>query len=291
MTMLFLMAMASATVGAGQAADTAGVAPVAALPVGTVICVPVDPPSGSCSIAPAVAERDEASAPPTDSTEIVVTADKNGRKVDPLRGVNEVTFNATTVVDDAVVGPVARTYKRTFPRPLRDGVRNFLNNLHEPVVAINYLVQLKPGKTAETVGRFAINSTVGVAGLFDFARRRPVNLPRRPNGFADTLGYYGVKPGAYLFLPLIGPTTVRDLAGGTLDGLVLPTAVEVPFRSFAYAGPTGTLRGLDRRAEFDERLTALRENGGDVYAARRALYLKQRQKEIDTLHGRSAETE
>ena len=291
MAMLILMAMVSATTGAEQAVDTAGAAPIAAIPAGTVICVPVDPPSGTCSIALPVAEPDKTSAPPSDSTEIVVTADKNGRKVDPLRGVNEVTFKATTAVEDAVVGPVARTYKRTFPRPLRDGVRNFLNNLHEPVVAINYLVQLKPGKTAETVGRFVINSTVGVAGLFDFARRHPVNLPRRPNGFADTLGYYGVKPGAYLFLPLIGPTTVRDLAGGTLDGLVLPTAVEVPFRSFAYAGPTGTLRGLDRRAEFDESLTALRENGGDVYAARRALYLKQRQKEIDALHGRSAETE
>ena len=77
--------------------------------------------------------------------------------------------------------------------------------------------QGKVGKAFETLGRLAINSTVGVGGLFDVAGKK-ADLPYRRNGFANTLGYYGVKPGAYLFLPLIGPTTVRDLVGGAIDG-------------------------------------------------------------------------
>ncbi|MFX6258432.1 MlaA family lipoprotein, partial [Acinetobacter baumannii] len=88
------------------------------------------------------------------------------------------------------------------PVPVRSGIRNFLYNLREPIVFVNFLLQHKAGKAAETLGRFVVNSTVGVGGLFDMAKRRPIHLPRRPNGFADTLGFYGVKPGPFLFLPL-----------------------------------------------------------------------------------------
>src|SRR3546814_7125122 len=71
-----------------------------------------------------------------------------------------------------------------------------------PINFLNFLFQFKIGKAVETVGRFAINSTIGVAGIFDVAKKPPVNLPYRPNGFANTLGFYGVEPGPYFFLPL-----------------------------------------------------------------------------------------
>ncbi|MDI1295677.1 MAG: VacJ family lipoprotein, partial [bacterium] len=148
--------------------------------------------------------------------DIVVTASSGKGVSDPLAGVNAASFDAAQAVDAAIVGPVALAYKTKVPEPVRNGLRNFLYNLREPSIFVNYLLQLKPGKAAETVGRFAVNSTIGVAGLFDFAKRRPFHLPRRPNGFADTFGYYGIRTGPYLFLPLFGPTTVRDLIG---DGL------------------------------------------------------------------------
>jgi phospholipid-binding lipoprotein MlaA len=217
--------------------------------------------------------------------EIVVSA-RRPTPGDPLGKLNAKTFAATQAVDEAVVGPIALGYKNALPAPVRSGFRNFLNNLHEPDVFFNFLLQLKPGKAAETFGRFAANSTIGVAGLFDVAKRPPFNLPRRANGFADSLGYYGVKTGPFLFLPLVGPTTPRDLAGLILDRLLLPVAIGNPFNQLAYTVPTGVISTLDHRAEFDEELHKLREGTADPYAARRDFYLQGRQAEIDELRGK-----
>ena len=218
-------------------------------------------------------------------SDIVIVGQKDAPG-DPLRALNAEAFGATQAVDDAVVGPVARVYKRKVPSPIRQGIHNFLYNLREPVVFVNFLLQFKPGKAAETVGRFVVNSTVGVAGVLDIAKRRPFRLPRRSNGFANTLGYHGVKNGPFLFLPLVGPTTVRDLIGGTLDRLLMPTAFGSPFTDASYTIPAGVLGALDHRADFDETLKCLHDDGGDAYASSRAFYLHRRQAEIDHLHRR-----
>lgn len=217
--------------------------------------------------------------------DVVVTARRHAPE-DPLQAVNAQSFAVTQAVDRAVIGPVALAYQRHVPGPVRGGVRNFLNNLHEPDVFLNYLLQLKPGKAMETLGRFAINSTAGAAGVLDVAKRHPFNLPRRPNGFGDTFGYYGVKPGPFFFLPVIGPATLRDLVGGAMDRLVLPLSAGRPFNRLAYTLPSGVLSGLDRRAEFDEQLGKFRDGSVDPYVARRDFYLRKRQAEIDHLHGR-----
>ena len=217
--------------------------------------------------------------------DILVTGRRRER-IDPLRGVNIKAFAATEAVDRALVGPAAMAYQHVLPRPVRSGIHNFLYNLREPVVFVNFMLQLKPGKAAETVGRFAINSTAGAAGLFDVARKRPFHLPRRANGFADTLGYYGVANGPFLFLPITGPTTVRDLIGGTLDRLLLPLAVGKPFTKTAFTAPLGVLGALDHRADFDPTLRKLHDGVADPYASTRAFYLARRQAEIDHLHGR-----
>ncbi len=225
--------------------------------------------------------------PPAQRTpnDIVVTGRKETAG-DPLRAVNAESFAVTQKVDDAVIGPVARTYKKTVPSPIRRGIHNFLYNLREPIVFLNFLLQFKPGKAAETVGRFAINTTIGAAGVFDMAKRKPFHLPRRSNGFANTLGYYGVKNGAFLFLPLVGPTTIRDLFGGAIDRLILPVGVGHPFNSTSYTIPAGILGALDHRSEFDQTLKDLHDNSPDPYAATRSFYLNRRQAEIDHLHGR-----
>src|SRR3546814_6026547 len=89
--------------------------------------------------------------------------------------------------------------------PVRDGLGNALRNISEPVNFLNFLLQFKIGKAAETLGRFVVNTTFGVGGLVDVAKTKPFNLPYRRNGFANTLGFYGVEPGPYFYLPLVGP--------------------------------------------------------------------------------------
>lgn len=238
--------------------------------------LPADPASAENA-----AEFDQAG-----NNEIIVTARPRAPKSDPLQGLNAESFSVIQGVDDAVVGPIALAYKKALPSPVRSGLTNFLSNLGEPVVFLNYLLQLKPGKAIETLGRFAINSTIGVAGLVDVAKKPPFHLPKRINGFANTLGYYGVKQGAFLFLPLIGPTTVRDMFGRVIDLSVLPFAVGKPFNQLAYTAPSGIITSLDIRAEQDEQLRELRESN-DPYTATRELYLQKRQAEIDALRGKS----
>lgn len=257
----------------------------------TPLVLPMDP-----ALLPAAADADIPTPPPplvptvsaprtaANESEIVVRARAKSVPGDPLQKINAKSFAVTQAVDEAVIRPVALTYQKILPDPIRSGIRNIINNLREPVAFLNFLLQLKPGKAVETFGRFAINTTFGVAGAFDFAKRKPFKLPRRPNGFSNTLGYYGVKSGPFLFLPLIGPTTVRDLLGDNLDRLVVPFAFGNPFNKPYVAIPIGLFSSLDQRAEYDEKLQALREKTGDPYTARREDYLRSRQVRIDALH-------
>ncbi len=238
---------------------------------------PTIPAQSSPAAAPAVQDPGAEQA----GDVVVIGRDRRG---DPLSAVNEQSFKVTQAVDDAVIGPVARTYKREVPSTIRSGLRNFVANLREPVAALNYLLQLKPGKAAETVGRFTVNTTIGAAGLFDVAKRRPFNLPRRRNSLANTLGYYGVKPGPFLFLPLIGPVTVRDLVGNVFDQLAIPVTSVPPLNNPAVTIPLLNIGAIDFRAENDERLEKLKASR-DPYGAVRRAYLERRQAEIDALRG------
>ena len=216
---------------------------------------------------------------------IVVTARQGPPPGDPAEAVNEVAFGAAQSVDNAFTAPIARGYKRGIPEPIRDGLQNLLNNLNEPIVFLNFLLQFKIGKAFETVGRFAVNSTLGVAGLFDVAKKQPFILPRRSNGLANTLGFYGVGPGPYLFLPLIGSTTVRDLIGQVVDLSLLPRAVGKPLTLPVVSVSRGVLSSVIERVEKDEIFTRVQQSG-NPYAAMREYYLKKRQAEIDVLKGK-----
>ena len=175
-------------------------------------------------------------------------------------------------------------YKHAVPRPVRTGLRNFFSNIMEPVVFLNFLLQLKPGKAAETAGRFVVNTTVGIAGLVDVAKKKPFHLPHRDNGFGSTLGRYGVGPGPYLYLPFAGPTTLRDLLGGQVDRLVLPFTVQrPPFDSYDYQIPKAVITGLDAREQADEELKALYSGAVDPYATLRSVFLQNRAGEIEAL--------
>ncbi|MFA5989888.1 MAG: VacJ family lipoprotein [Sphingomonas sp.] len=217
--------------------------------------------------------------------DIVVTA-RQPLPGDPLARINAKTYAITQAVDAAIVRPTALAFARVVPAPVRDGLGNFLRNLREPDIFINFVLQHKVGKALKTVARFVVNSTIGIGGLFDIAKKRPFKLPFRTNGFADTMGFYGVKPGPYLYLPIIGPTTVRDIFGAGLDRLVVPLAFGKPFDQPYYSLPTSAASTLDHRAAFDDELQQRREESADPYVARRNLYLATRQSEIDALHTR-----
>lgn len=256
--------------------------------------LPASAPAATVPVIPyTLMPRPAAATPPTttqDDTaqDIVVTGEKGAPPGDPLEEVNAKSFEAVQSVDKAVIGPVAKAYNKGLPRPIRKGLRNFFLNLGEPVVFAAYLLQFKPGKALETAGRFGINTTLGLAGLFDIAKRKPFYLPYRPNGLSNTLGFYGIKPGPYMYLPLIGPTTLRDLIGDTVDNLILPTVVGAPFNKPSVVIPATILNQLGERAAFDETIREIRKEE-DPYAVYRDLYLKQRQAEIDALHGRVPE--
>jgi phospholipid-binding lipoprotein MlaA len=247
------------------------------------------PQDASPSATTAPVDPQPATTPPPqgdDVQDIVVTGDKGAPKGDPLEQLNAKSFATVQSVDKAVVEPMAKAYNKGLPRPVRKGLRNFFSNIGDPVVAAAYMLQFKPGKAFETVGRFGINSTLGFVGLFDVAKRKPFNLPHRNNGLANTLGFYGVGPGPFMYLPIIGPTTLRDFIGDTVDKMVVPFAVGKPFNKPIYVIPSTILNQLGERAAFDETIQAIRKED-DPYTVYRNLYIKQRQAEIDALHGRA----
>jgi phospholipid-binding lipoprotein MlaA len=215
---------------------------------------------------------------PAEDPQITVTGQATAP--DPAEKVNLQTFEVVQDVDKAVVGPIAEGYQKTVPKPVRAGLRNVLRNLEEPVIFLNNVLQLRFKSALKTAGRFAINSTVGVAGLVDVAKEDPFNLPYKQNGFGNTFACYGIGPGPYLYLPLVGPTTLRDVVGLTLDKAALGAIVGPPLTDPEVATPAAVIDALNDRIEIDEDLQQMREEEGDTYVATRELYLRQRAAEI-----------
>lgn len=259
-------------------------APAAEQPATTTAApaIPLDP-----LVDPAAAAPDATTRPET-TTVVVNTTAVGHAPGDPLEGLNRHLFAGYLFADRTFIRPVAMGYRHIVPKPVRSGLRNFFSNLGEPIVFLNDLLQLKPGRAFRTFERFVINTSLGVGGLIDVAKSPNIGLPHHDNGFGDTLGYYGVGPGPYLFLPIIGPTTLRDLLAGQGDDFVLPIAIGNPFDRLEYQIPRGVISGIDDRAESDSDFKALLDSAVDPYATLRSVYLQNRAAEIQALHGRSA---
>jgi len=133
---------------------------------------------------------------------------------DPWERTNRFTYRFNARFDEALLLPVADRYRR-LPRPLRTGVRNFFSNLSEVVSVINYTAQLRAAPGVRCLGRFVINSTLGLGGLFDVATGMHVTQAR--TGFGNTLARWGMQPGPYFVIPLLGPSTLRDGFGWAAD--------------------------------------------------------------------------
>ena len=140
---------------------------------------------------------------------------------DPLESVNRAMWDFNyDVLDAYLLRPATVGYMTVVPKPARKGLVNAANNLSEPASFVNGALQAKPDSAAISAGRFLVNSTLGIFGLFDVATK--IGLVEHDENFNQTMAVWGVGDGAYLMLPALGPATVRSTAGGVIDGLYFP---------------------------------------------------------------------
>ena len=200
---------------------------------------------------------------------------------DPWEGFNRRVHAFNNVVDRAVARPLATAYTNVVPRFARTGVTNFFSNLRAPVTITNQLLQGRPGDAWDSMGRFLMNSTLGIGGLFDPASRALV--PRRSEDFGQTLGAWGWRSSRYVELPFFGPRTVRDVFGLAGD---IPLS---PIRTIEEDKIRITLQGLqlvDMRSQLLA-LDDIRDNAVDEYALTRDAWLQRRNYQIQNdLRGR-----
>jgi phospholipid-binding lipoprotein MlaA len=213
------------------------------------------------------------------------TGDTGAAEVwDPMETPNRFMFAINRTVDTIAVRPMAVLYRDWMPEGGQKGVRNVLDNLGEPVTAINEVVQGQPGRAATTLGRFIINSTVGIAGIFDVAAAW--GMPKTKEDMGKTIGYYagpGVEPengGFYLVLPVIGPSNIRDGVGMAIDGSMDPFSL-VTFSinrtvGWIAAGARYGANVVDYRSRTLFALDDLEKNSVDYYAALKSAYTQQR---------------
>lgn len=193
---------------------------------------------------------------------------------DPWEKLNRKVHRFNNVVDRRIATPLAKAYVAVVPRPVRLGVGNFFNNLGQPVSAVNSLLQGKPKQAAQALGRFLVNSTIGVVGIFDPATH--VRLPNHSEDFGQTLGVWGWERSRYVELPLFGPRTVRDVFGMVGDG---PMA---PLRGVEDDKTRVFLQGLqlvDVRTQLFA-VDSMREGATDEYALTRDAWMQRRRYQI-----------
>ncbi|MEO1956858.1 MAG: VacJ family lipoprotein [Methylophilaceae bacterium] len=210
---------------------------------------------------------------------IIVTGCATLENNDPLETVNRGVYKFNDAIDGAVLKPVAGAYKAVTPSFVRKAINNFFNNLQSLTTVLNDLLQLKFEHAFKDTGRFVINSTFGLAGLIDVASMDDVPVHRED--FGQTLGHWGVKNGAYLVLPFLGPSTIRDATGFVID-----TSTSDPI---AYAHNIGQIhlhnqlratQLIDRRVGLLGVSDILKDASLDPYAFIRDAYFQSRESHV-----------
>ena len=194
---------------------------------------------------------------------------------DPLEGLNRGVYKFNDVTDKVILKPIATGYKAITPTPVRKGVNNFFNNLGSITTVLNDLLQFKFSHAFTDAGRFVINSTFGIAGLIDVASMD--NIPQHKEDFGQTLGYWGAGNGAYLVLPILGPSSVRDTTGLVFDTFTTDPIQYVHRRGNIVA--SNWLRAaqlVDKRTELLDVKDLVDDASLDPYAFARDAYLQRR---------------
>jgi phospholipid-binding lipoprotein MlaA len=217
-------------------------------------------------------------SPPQTAPAQAALAEADGTN-DPFEKENRAIFDFNNHVDKIVLVPVASAYRAVLPEPVRDSVHDFLQNLNEPIIFANDVLQARPDLAATTAARFVVNSTVGVGGLFDVASK--AHLPFHDNDLGVTFAVWGVGEGPYLMLPVLGPSNVRDAIGEGGDaygdpGNIVAGDYHYMWATFARAGT----QGIDERSRNIETLADIERTSLDYYATIRSLYRQRRAAEI-----------
>lgn len=216
--------------------------------------------------------------PPTDPADLAIYEQNN----DPLEPLNRKVFALNQALDHAVFRPVAKAYVFIVPDDGRTAVHNVLDNLKEPTVFFDNLLQGEFKRAGLTLGRFAINSTVGWAGIFDIATRS--GIERQPADFGQTLYVWGIKSGPYLILPVFGPSNPRDAIGQGVDSYADPFTIWANDHGVTELTTARLLAGgADDRAQVLDILDDLEKNSVDFYAQLRSLAQQNRAAELN--HG------
>ncbi|HEY5804711.1 MAG TPA: MlaA family lipoprotein [Lysobacter sp.] len=205
---------------------------------------------------------------------------------DPWERYNRQMHRFNNAVDRGVARPLARGYVKVVPRPFRLGVSNFFNNLGQPVSAVNALLQGKPKQAGQSLGRFILNTTLGIAGIFDPAS--DAKLPNRSEDFGQTLGVWGWRRSRFVELPLFGPRTLRDTFGMVGDAPLSPLRqveadrVRIPLQGLQLVDIRSQLLATD----------SFREGAEDDYALVRDAWMQRRDYQIlgDRMNGNDTDT-
>lgn len=194
---------------------------------------------------------------------------------DPLQSYNRAMDSFNDGVDKAVLKPVATAYDTVLPQPVRTGVSNFFGNLGDAWSFVNNVLQGKPEGALHSFWRVVVNTTIGIGGLFDPASE--MRLERHREDFGQTLGHWGVGPGPYVVLPLLGPSTLRDTVALPLDWLGHPRSQihDVPVRNSLTA-----VEFVNTRAKLLEAGDLLDGAALDPYSFKRDAFLQKRRNDV-----------
>jgi phospholipid-binding lipoprotein MlaA len=198
---------------------------------------------------------------------------------DPLEDTNRTIFGINQEIDKTVILPAARAYRTVIIAPMRQAFHDFMQNLNAPVVFANDVVQGQFRLASQTFGRMAINTTMGMGGMFDFATQ--FGIPYHANDFGITLATWGFDEGPYLVIPVLGPSNPRDTVGMIADGFADPgdqvaSAYHRMWASLARA----VVSGIDERSRNIETLEDIERTSLDYYATIRSLYRQRRAAQI-----------
>ena len=198
---------------------------------------------------------------------------------DPWEPVNRKGYALQRFLDRHLIRPLAKAYRALTPGPIGRGIHNVLVNLSEPAALFNDVMQGRLKRAGVPSARLLINTTMGVFGLVDVASH--MGLPHHDNDFGVTLGHYGLAPGPYLYIPLVGPSTVRDTFGAGIDYLTNPIRWAKYRHRVKVQQVKLPIGGLDQEVAAEPLLDALLSNAVDPYATLRSAYLQNKQSQID----------
>lgn len=209
---------------------------------------------------------------------------------DPLEPINRVTFGVNSFLDDILFDPISAMYVGVVPEFLRERVGYFLRNLSEPIVLVNNILQGEMQDAEDTLRRFAINSTVGLGGIFDVST--DLDIPYKREDFGLTLASWGFEEGPYIVLPILGPSNLRDTIGrigdygfDSINWLAYFTD-DNAFYSYTRTGA----QALDAKADNIDIITDLKTNSIDPYVTFRSWYTERRKSLSSKNEGRVIET-